>query len=198
MVESVVVVDVVVLVVAVPAVKLSKSTPRAIKSVTRQLLQDRAFSWYCLAWSDLSPTFRKTVPCSEIRTFMPLFTAYEDFVNRTIGTLKGTWEKLAFMSGLRSEKGGYEHWGLEYTYGPKAANCAIARTHSEVFQKVLETPIPTLFGEFKTEEGKPLNGGPDPDRMIPDERNGCLPDHFRYVHSALTLLADTHSTRRAA
>lgn len=141
--------------------------------------------------------FRRSVPCSETRTLMTLFSAYEDFVNRTLGPLEGTWERLVFVAGLRGEKDRYEHWGLEYTYGPKAARAAITQAHTEFFQKVMETPITTLHQEFTTEL-KRTPVPPDTGRMIPEERNGCSPEHFRYVMSALNLLAESRSNRQAA
>ena len=128
---------------------------------------------------------------------MTLFFAYEDFVNRTLRHLEGTWERLAFVAGLRGEKGRYEHWGLEYTYGPKAASAAMTQAHTELFQKVLETPITTLHQEFPTEP-KRTPAPPDTGRMIPEERNGCSPEHFRYVVSALNLLVESRSNRQAA
>ncbi len=191
---TVVVVDVAVDVVGetVPAARLSNRIERAIKSVTRHLLQNRAFSCYCSACGALSPKIPEIVPCSETRTFMPLFTAYEDFTNRTLGVLKGTWERLMFMTKLRGEKGRYAHWGLEYTYGPMAAKKALSQAHAEIFRKTLETPIPALAREFERDPAIST------ELMIPEDRDGCLPEHFRYLHTALTLLADAHSSHRAA
>ena len=129
---------------------------------------------------------------------MTLFSAYEDFVNRSVGALEGTLGKLVFVAGLRSVKNEYEHWGLEYTHGAPAAKKAMSQAHSEVFQQVLETPIPQLFEEFLESQEKRVIPSADPERMIPKEKNGCSPEHFRYVLSALTLLAESRSSRRAA
>jgi len=125
---------------------------------------------------------------------MTLFSAYEDFARRTLGALDGTWEKLVFVASLRGEKDRYEHWGLERSHGPKAAKAAIAKAHGEIFQKVLETPIPELQNEFAIEMGKDAGQ----EQMIPTERNGCSPEHFRYLVSALSLLLKSNSNRRAA
>ncbi len=124
---------------------------------------------------------------------MTLFSAYEDLVGRTLGAIGSTLEQLSFLAGLRNEKGQYEHWGLEYTHGPKIAREAMKRAHAEVFQKLLETPLPELEREFK-KKAAPANL----DQMVPVERNGCSPEHFRYVTSALTLLAEAPSNLQVA
>ncbi len=129
---------------------------------------------------------------------MTLFSAYEDFVGRTLGALDSTWEKLVFLAGLRGEKDRYEHWGLEYTHGPKAAHAAIMQAHAEIFQRTLETPIPALSEEFEAAKSKSTPKQSNLDQMIPKKRNGCSPEHFRYVLSALTLLAESRSSRQAA
>ena len=129
---------------------------------------------------------------------MTLFSAYEDFVGRTLGVLEGPWAKLLFISELRGEKGRYEHWGLEYTHGPVNAKKAIAQAHTDMFQGVLETPLPALLEEFQAARVKAGSALADQERMIPIDRNGCSVEHFRYVLTALTLLADSHSNRQAA
>lgn len=127
---------------------------------------------------------------------MPLLSAYEDFCERTLGALNGVWKKLEFVSGLKAEKGHYEHWGLKYTYGPVQANRAMAQAHSEAFQKVLETPIPTLDRELKDTGGK--DAAERPEQYVPEDRNGCAAEHFEYVLKALNLLAASRSNHQAA
>lgn len=129
---------------------------------------------------------------------MTLFSAYEDFVLRTLGALKGPWERLVFVAGLRDPKGRHEHWGLEYTHGPQVAKKAMAQAHTDMFQKVLETPLPELREEFEALARRQTSGVPELEQMIPAERNGCSSEHFRYVRSALTLLAAVPSSRQAA
>jgi hypothetical protein len=121
---------------------------------------------------------------------MALFSAYEDFMKRTLGALDGTWAKLVFVTSLRGEKDHYEHWGLEYTHGPKAARAAVVKAHSEIFQQVLESPIPELQHEVSEE----LTNA---EQMIPTQRNGCSPEHFRYLVKALSFLK-SRSNRQVA
>lgn len=124
---------------------------------------------------------------------MSLFSAYEDFVRRTLDALKGNWEKLAFVAGLRGTSAEYEHWGLEHTYGPVAAKKAMAQAHSEVFQIVLETPIATLAEEIQS---APEKVGLE--RYVPANLDNSSKEHFRYVLTALSLLAKSRSNHRAA
>lgn len=124
---------------------------------------------------------------------MTLLSAYEDFMTRTLGALNGTWAKLVFVTGLRGEKDRYEHWGLERTHGPKAAKAAIVKAHSDVFQQILETPIPELQREVPAQ----LTKDAGTEQMIPTERNGCSPEHFRYLLKALSFLK-SRSNRQAA
>ena len=124
---------------------------------------------------------------------MTLLSPYEDFVTRTLGALKGTWARLEFVAGLRGENNQYQHWGMENVHGPKAAQLAIAQAHTYVFQRALETPISELAGEFSVADERP-----DFDRYVPQNLNGCTKEHFQYVTTALTLLADARSSRRVA
>jgi hypothetical protein len=129
---------------------------------------------------------------------MTLFSAYEDFVIRTLGALKGPWERLIFVAGLRGETGYHEHWGLEYTHGPQEAKGAMAQAHTEIFQKVLETPVPELWEESEAVSRKQKSLVQNLDQMVPTDRNGCSSEHFHYIMEALTLLAAARSSRQAA
>lgn len=124
---------------------------------------------------------------------MPLLSPYEDFVTRTLGALKGTWARLEFIAGLRAENNQYQHWGMENVHGARASQAAIAQAHTSVFQRALETPITELAGEFVV-----ADGSHDYNRYIPKDLNGCTKEHFQYLTTALTLLADARSSRRVA
>lgn len=124
---------------------------------------------------------------------MTLLSPYEDFVTRTLGALKGTWARLEFIAGLRAENNQYQHWGMENVHGPRASQLAIAQAHTSVFQTLLETPISELAGDFDA-----ANVKADCNRYIPKDLNGCTREHFHYVTTALTLLADARSSRRVA
>ena len=75
---------------------------------------------------------------------MPLLNAEEDFAQRTLGTLQNVWEKLAYVSGLKSSEGSYDHWGLASVHGREVASQAIAKAHSEVLRETLATPLQKL------------------------------------------------------
>ncbi|HEX6881635.1 MAG TPA: hypothetical protein VF135_14790 [Terriglobales bacterium] len=100
------------------------------------------------------------------------------------------------MSGLKGKKGQYEHWGMEYTYGRAQANRALAQAHTELFQKVLETPIPELAGEL--EEAVRKDPGIAAEQYLPEQLNGCSKDHFHYISVAINLLAESRSSRQVA
>jgi len=125
---------------------------------------------------------------------MTLFSAYDDFVQRTLGSVRGVWAKLAFVAGLRGNDGKYQHWGMVRTHGP-AAEKAMEQAHTETFQTVLETPIPELDGEFGQ-----ANGANDlaPENYVPANLNGCSRKHFDYLLGALNLLKRLRSNRRVA
>ena len=124
---------------------------------------------------------------------MTLLSPYEDFVTRTLGALKGTWARLEFVTGLRGENNGYQHWGMENVYGPKSAQDAIAQAHTYIFQRAMETPISELAGEFPV-----VHETREIDRYLPQNMNGCTKEHFQYLTTALSLLADARSSRRVA
>lgn len=128
---------------------------------------------------------------------MALFSAYEDFCARTLSALRGTWEKLEFVSGLKRDNNQYEHWGLKYTFGPVQANRAMAQAHTDLFQETLETPLPALAMQVE-EMGKKDGPQVTPDQYVPEERNGCSKEHFRYVSTALSLLAESRSSHPTA
>ncbi len=80
---------------------------------------------------------------------MTLFSAFEDFVLRTLGALPATWSKLDYVAGLRRDDGGYSHWGLERTHGPEAMRGALSAAHRELFLGVLRTPLAQLLDDAR-------------------------------------------------
>jgi len=139
---------------------------------------------------------------------MRLFSAYDDFMERTLGELPGALAKVRFVSGLRgSSLQGYEHWGLERTYGKESAQTAIGKAHTEAFRAELSTPLSRLWEELvsaaKAEEmeaGKSAESELDLKDAIPSELGGGSVEHHRYVLKSLSLLAQTRgpASRRAA
>jgi hypothetical protein len=128
---------------------------------------------------------------------MTLLSAYEDFVERSLGALKGNWARFNFVAGLRGESLEYEHWGMEQTHGPQAARKAMAEAHEELLERILETPLPLLEEEFDGVTAESLSKS-KPEQLLPANASSASREHFRYVLTALTLLAESRSTHQAA
>lgn len=127
---------------------------------------------------------------------MTLFSAYEDFMQRSLSALKGNWARFTFVAGLRG-KSGYEHWGMERTHGPHAAGKAITQAHGELLEKVLETPLSILEEEVTGAKPESISKA-TPEQLLPPNANAALREHLRYVLTALTLLAESRSNHQAA
>ncbi len=130
---------------------------------------------------------------------MRLFSAYDDLMERTLGGLPGALAKVRFVSGLRcSSHQGYEHWGLERTYGKESAQTAISKAHTEAFIAELSTPLSQLWEEAvlaakgeEMEAGRWAESGLDLMDGIPPELGGGSIEHHRYILMGLSLLART-------
>jgi hypothetical protein len=121
---------------------------------------------------------------------MPLLNAEEDFAQRTLGTLQNVWEKLAYVSGLKSSEGSYDHWGLASVHGREVASQAIAKAHSEVLRETLATPLQKLH---TFERNSAISAEKKPHLFMPaDLRGGCR-EHVEYVVEALRLLGQRES-----
>ena len=128
---------------------------------------------------------------------MPLLNAEEDFLQRTLGSLQNVWEKLAYVSGLRSSAGIYDHWGLASIHGREKASAAIAKAHSELFRQTLTTPLQQLHS-FERESALPAQKSPR--SFVPDDLKGGCREHMEYVVEALRLLGqqEAQSSHQAA
>ena len=78
---------------------------------------------------------------------MTFFSAEEDFRIRTLGSLSGALQRLAYIVQLRSQ-GRYEHWGLSRIHGDAAAQSAIAQNHTNTFLETLSKPLEELMSEI--------------------------------------------------
>jgi hypothetical protein len=126
---------------------------------------------------------------------MALFSAHDDFVNRSLSPLSSVWERLAYVAGLRTSTGRYEHWGLTQTYGRNEAQRGMAEAHSEVFQQILATPLRELHQPF-SKAVRPATR----EKLVPEDMKGCCREHMEYVVEALTLLsrAESQASHQAA
>ncbi len=131
---------------------------------------------------------------------MTLFSAYEDFVIRTLGRLGGTVEKLLYLASVRDRAGEYCHWGLAKTFGQQQASEALARAHTEVYLDLLRTPIAALYAEAQKLDGRAIAAQEAAKQLLPHDLGGGTRRHFNSILLVLSLLsqAEKESTPRAA
>ena len=139
---------------------------------------------------------------------MTFLSASEDFLASTLAALPGVWGKLQYLSGLRSEQGAYDHWGLTRLHGEAAVQRALGEAHRDVFLQILRTPLAPLLeeaslsaGEQELEAAAYLRGLSQGSRkLLPPDLGGGMEAHFSSVLKALSKLAQARSnaTPRAA
>lgn len=91
------------------------------------------------------------VLCSEIRNFMSLLSASQDFSCNTLRAVPGLWGKLRYVASLKRPDGRYEHWGLARKHGEEEAQSAILEAHKELVLQILRTPMRELRDETTKE-----------------------------------------------
>jgi hypothetical protein len=140
---------------------------------------------------------------------MPLLSAFDDLVGRTLSVFPGLLAKLDYLSSLRhSETGLYSHWGLARVHGEKAAQQAMAQAHSRLISEILHTPLWKLM-EDAANSG--ASQGEDAEEyledlrerssiLLPEELGSGSSRHFSSVLHALSALAQsqTRANRRDA
>ena len=127
--------------------------------------------------------------CSELRTRMTLLSAYEDFVVRTLASLRGLLAKLVYLGSLRNDAGDYCHWGMSRTFGQSRTSEALAQAHTEAWLEVLRTPIPALFAETQDLEMGSETWRGQREKLTPPEASGGTKRHFNSILLALSLLS---------
>ena len=125
---------------------------------------------------------------------MTFLSADEDFQERTLATLPGALEKLAYLASLRSEAGEYRHWGMSRIYGDRAADAAMSQAHTRVWLDLLRTPIPELLRQLtamKTADARVvMNEIRDYRRLAcPADLSGGGVRHFNSILLALESLS---------
>ncbi len=126
---------------------------------------------------------------------MPLLSAVEDFVQRSLSALPTVWEKLDFVRGLRGPDGHYRHWGLERTFDEKSADSAIAEAHSGLCEELTSVRLAELWlsasqaalreHQDVTEFLKNLDSA----ETLPPYLHGVAPEHVRFVVTNLSRVA---------
>ena len=127
--------------------------------------------------------------CSELRTRMTFLSAYEDFVVRTLASLRGGLARLVYLGSLRNDAGDYCHWGMSRTFGQSRTSEALAQAHAEAWLEVLRTPIPALFAETQDLEMDSETWRGQREKLTPPEASGATKRHFNSVLLALSLLS---------
>ncbi len=139
---------------------------------------------------------------------MAYLSASEDVLATTLASLPGAWGKLHYLSGLRTEDGDYDHWGLTRLHGKAAVQRALQEAHRDVFLEILRTPLAPLLEEAELSaadlELDPLSYFSQLSArwraLLPPDLAGGMEAHFSSVLKSLSKLAQARSTatRRAA
>ena len=139
---------------------------------------------------------------------MTYWSASEDFLSTTVASLPGAWGKLYYLSGLRTEGGEYDHWGLTRLHGKASVQRALRDAHREAFLEILRTPLaPLLEDAMLSAADQELDAVSYLSQLslrwrtlLPPDPEGGLEAHFSSVLKALLKVAQARSsaTHRAA
>lgn len=148
-------------------------------------------------------TSQKNEPCSEIVNSSARLSPFEDFSQRSLQHLQGLWRRASYLAGLRSRDGGYEHWGLNRSYGKEAADQVLGEAHSEVYVQLLRRPISELMQDLEisaADAGMSVDQllaalSNDKKKMVPSALAGGAPGHF---NSVVLIACALRSAQRAA
>jgi hypothetical protein len=67
----------------------------------------------------------------------------QDFTTITLAGIDGQFSRLTYVASLRDlSSGRYEHAGLAAIYSEPAIQQALELCHEQIFEKILETPLP--------------------------------------------------------
>jgi hypothetical protein len=73
-----------------------------------------------------------------------------DFTSSTLAALPGSFARLAYIASLRDLSSNiYEHPGLAARYRQEAVQQALEQCHEEIFERILETPLPLQEEELR-------------------------------------------------
>jgi hypothetical protein len=124
--------------------------------------------------------------------------------NDYLEPLSGNFERLAYLAGLRDlATGVYHHERLEAAYGAEAVSEVAEKSHEELFERVLETPLSEQETDFRTFLQTQPGGGQTvgnslEDRIqkwIPTNSPDYLKDLFRSNLDAFRELIQTPPTK---
>lgn len=117
---------------------------------------------------------------------MGIRTPLEDFMKSTLAALPGYWQKLLYFGELRNDIVKYDHWGMKRRYGTDASNSAIGAAHTDVFLRILRTPLRVLLADLRS-SAQPQNRSQgeylqqlhaERDNILPSDPGGGSQKHF--------------------
>ena len=117
---------------------------------------------------------------------MGIKTPLEDFVKNTLAALPGYWQKLLYFGELRKESAEYDHWGMRRRYGTEASVTAMGAAHTDVFLRILRTPLRALLADVRasaapqnrTQQEYVENLRESRDEILPTDDGGGSTRHF--------------------
>ena len=131
---------------------------------------------------------------------MPLLSAIDDFVQRSLAALPTVWEKLRFVSGLREDDGNFHHWGLQQKYGDMATEAALTEVHAELCDELASTRLAELWlsadqaAHREQVDVAEFLKGLNTVSTRPEDLQGVAPEHLAYVVTNLSRVARYRST----
>ncbi|HEY3927471.1 MAG TPA: hypothetical protein VGL89_03765 [Candidatus Koribacter sp.] len=130
---------------------------------------------------------------------MPLLSALEDLLQRSLAPLPTIWEKLHFIRSTR-EGSAYRHWGLEGKFGEKSAQSAIAEAQGSLCDELASTRLAELWlsaGQAALREDQAVSEflkGLNSEEVLPDKSCGVPAEHVRFVTANLYRVARFRSS----
>lgn len=106
---------------------------------------------------------------------MGIRTPLEDFVKNTLAALPGYWQKLLYFGELRRETAKYDHWGMKQRYGTEASTQAMSAAHTDVFVRILRTPLRTLLADLRSAAAPQNRTQQEYVEKLRDKRDEILP-----------------------
>ena len=117
--------------------------------------------------------------------------------------LDGIFERINYLAGLRDPATGvYRHDRLGVVYGEEPVNEALAKSHEELFERLLETPLARQEQEFLAYLKERLGENEDALRYFEDTMQSWIPaEAASYLKelfcSNLLVLCELHSQRNS-
>lgn len=129
---------------------------------------------------------------------MPLLSALEDFVQRSLAPLPTLWEKLRFVGDLRHDGARYQHWGMEQKFGETQSQQAIAEAHQDLVEELASTKLAELWlSADQAARREELDVAAFLENLreekAPADAKGVAPEHYNFVVANLSRVARSRS-----